>query len=816
VQLRARVFIFAILFLFLNCPAMSYAQRPGNSNAFYQQLRALVPGGGVVAVNNLELKRDAATFTFRSGSIAFYGEVNGKVTGAVFKGEGHIHLVPPTAEERHNLAITNHNEEFEDDFDQVVMRFTDATSAELHKAGAVQGTADHGFAEAAQQLHNFQRNKLLYNFDLRLLADVLSPAQGGYFMAAIHGKKYHNLFFTVDPHGAPEVEPEEVALMAWNDWGPAYLAAFRLKSIAAPGAAVANSQNDAYRIENEDLDVTIEKNGFLTGLATVHIVALQDGLSVAPLTLYSTLRVSKVETDKGDPLDFVQEKKEEDSDFGVVLAKPLNKGETASVRIAYGGKDVVQNEGGANYYPIARQSWYPNASSGLGNYATYHMLFHVAKGLQLIATGTKVSDTTDGRITTTEWKTDVPLAVIGFNLGKFTMKEATFKIPPADSLTIDAYANTETPDSLAQASEAMSATPNGRDGMRSLEGSATGKINTASMLPAQLSQGQVAAQIYNNFFGPVPFTKIALTQQFACNYGQSWPMLVYLPICGFLDTTQQNAFGLDPANMYWKTVTAHEVAHQWWGQTVGFKSYRDQWMSEGFAQESASIFLLATRPKPDDFLQFWKQQRKLITEKNSMGFRPIDVGPVTMGFRLSTEKTGWGVYQNLVYPKGGYILHMIRMMMWTQKEGDTRFIATMHDFVSTYRLKAATTEDFKAIVEKHMSPGMDLEGNQKMDWFFREYVYGTDLPSYHFESQATQNGDATTLHYKLTQSGVSAEFRNTVPLYLELTDGKILRLGAVRITGASTVDQTVQLPKLPAPVKRAAINYYYDLLCTDN
>ena len=281
-QLRARVFIFAILFLFLNCPAMSYAQRPGNSNAFYQQLRALVPGGGVVAVNNLELKRDAATFTFRSGSIAFYGEVNGKVTGAVFKGEGHIHLVPPTAEERHNLAITNHNEEFEDDFDQVVMRFTDATSAELHKAGAVQGTADHGFAEAAQQLHNFQRNKLLYNFDLRLLADVLSPAQGGYFMAAIHGKKYHNLFFTVDPHGAPEVEPEEVALMAWNDWGPAYLAAFRLKSIAAPGAAVANSQNDAYRIENEDLDVTIEKNGFLTGLATVHIVALQDGLSVAP------------------------------------------------------------------------------------------------------------------------------------------------------------------------------------------------------------------------------------------------------------------------------------------------------------------------------------------------------------------------------------------------------------------------------------------------------------------------------------------------------------------------------------------------------
>ncbi len=58
--------------------------------------------------------------------------------------------------------------------------------------------------------------------------------------------------------------------------------------------------------------------------------------------------------------------------------------------------------------------------------------------------------------------------------------------------------------------------------------------------------------------------------------------------------------------MYWKVVTPHEVAHQWWGQTVGFKSYRDQWMSEGFANASAAIFLQATRPKPDDFLQFWK------------------------------------------------------------------------------------------------------------------------------------------------------------------------------------------------------------------
>jgi aminopeptidase N len=187
-----------------------------------------------------------------------------------------------------------------------------------------------------------------------------------------------------------------------------------------------------------------------------------------------------------------------------------------------------------------------------------------------------------------------------------------------------------------------------------------------------------------------------------------------------------------------------------------------------------------------------------------------------MGFRLSSSKTGWDIYENLVYPKGAFILHMIRMMMWSQKDGDERFKATMHDFVDTYRLQAATTEDFKAMVEKHMSQQMDLEGNHRMDWFFNEYVYGTELPAYHFEGDVTSNGDANSLHLKLTQSGVGPKFIMLVPIYLELTDGRLIRIGAIHVTGSTTLDQTVSLPKLPAPVKRVTISYMYDVLSTEN
>jgi hypothetical protein len=799
VLIRVRASVAALAIFIALCRCLLHAQHPANGNPYYQQLRSLLPGGEAIQVKNLEMRRDAATFTFREGEIAFYGEVNGRVTGAVFRGVGHLHITPPTAEERHNLLVTNHTEEFDEDFDQVVMRFTDSTAAELHKGSAGKSGPDNLWIRSGLEFQTFARQHLHSNYDLRLLEDVLSPAPGEYFMAAIHTRKYPHLSFVFDPRGAEIVAPEEVELMNWNDWGESIPLAFHRAGEYANGAPNSNEANSPYRILNEDLDISIEKNGFLSGIATVQLRAEQDGVAVVPLDLYPTLRVSRAETVTGDALDFVQERKEDDPDFGVVLAKPLKKGESTSIRVTYSGKDVVMNEGGANYYPVARESWYPNAASGLGNYAMYRMVFHVPKGLELIATGTKVSESGEGKMTTTEWKTDVPLAVVGFNLGHFTMKEATVPGKLGDNLTIDAYANTTLPDNLEH-----------------MSGGVLGSLNTTPMLPVQLSQGEVAAQLYTNYFGELPFSRVALTQQYACNYGQSWPMLVYLPICGFLDKTQQHFMGLSPENMYWKVVTPHEVAHQWWGQTVGFRSYRDQWMSEGFANTSASIFLQVTRAKPDDFREFWKEQRKLITEKNAQGFRPIDVGPVTMGIRLSTEKTGWDIYQNLVYPKGAYILHMIRMMMWSSHDKDDRFRATMHDFLNTYRLRAATTEDFKAVVEKHMSPQMNLDNNQRMDWFFNQYVYGTDLPSYHFESQVTPNAEGSSIHFKLTQSGVPPTFKMPVPIYLEMADGTVLHLGRVAIVGSTPVEQTVQVPKLSSPIKRVSINDFYDVLSREN
>jgi aminopeptidase N len=287
-------------------------------------------------------------------------------------------------------------------------------------------------------------------------------------------------------------------------------------------------------------------------------------------------------------------------------------------------------------------------------------------------------------------------------------------------------------------------------------------------------------------------------------------------MCYFFDTTVRHQLGMDFGDRgYWKIVTPHEVAHQWWGHTVGFSSYRDQWMSEGFAEMSASIYLQVIEHNQGKFLSFWKDEHELLTERDEFGFRGVDAGPVTMGYRMNNTRTG-DLARRLIYPKGAYILHMLRMMMADNRTGDQNFKEMMRDFVKTYSGQPATTEDFKAMVEKHMTPDMKAAGDGTMGWFFDEYVYGTALPSYKVDSSFDTNAEGdVVMNLKLTQSNVDDHFRMIVPVYLEFADNRVMRLGRVRIAGNNTVDQKVPLKGLKEKPRRLLINYMADVLAAN-
>jgi Peptidase family M1 domain len=782
------------------------AQSGANSDVTYIDLRNISLGSESYSVSNFDLHRDTATFHLSSGTVCFTPPVNGKVTGAVFSGEGNLTLVPPSETERKSLRFLTQEDSFNETFQRLALRFTDSTYDDVKKAGtpANGSGCDAGPLKDSQ---NATRHKLKFNIEIQLLGEVLSSQPRPVFIAFVHGKHYNDKeVFEIDPnHNSDQVSLYTYDENKWGDW-----ASFHLSGPLAPG-----SFGKPARIEHQELTTTFEKSGNLSGTANTTIISQRAGLRVIRLSLFHTLRVQSVSAN-GQAVAFIQEDKNADAQFAVVLPTPINKGEKILLTTVYSGKDAVLNDGAGNYYPVARENWYPNdPSAAFGEYSTYDMTFKIPKDLKIAATGVRLTDTNDGGQNITVWKSESAQTVAGFNFGKFKVEEAKLSKP---EFIIQSYANENPPDwveSVKRASEPgmvgnASNTPHG--------GIALGSMSTTALNKKALAEGQIAVEVYTNYFGLSDFTHLQLTQQSACNFGQSWPSLVWIPICYYFDTTVRHQLGLDWGDRgYWKVVTPHEVAHQWWGHTVGFSSGRDQWMSEGFSDMSAALYLSVIEKDPRKVIAFWNEERDLLLERNAQGFRAIDVGPLTTGYRSNNSRTGSSVTRRLIYPKGAYVLHMIRMLLHENATGDQHFKEMMQDFVNTYRGRAATTEDFKAMVEKHMTKVMDVEGNHKMDWFFNEYVYGTQLPTYKFDFSFDNSPEGDVIfNFNVTQSNVDKDFRMVVPLYLELEGGKIVFLGRVPISGNSTVPGKVPLKGLKTKPRRALINYYDDVLASPN
>jgi hypothetical protein len=781
-----------------------------NNEATYLKLRNIKLGTEVVHVSNFKLTREAGVFTFKSGTFHLLEPVDGKITGAVFLGDAGFTLTPPLETERRYLAILTNDQPFEEQFTHAVLRFTDGSEEEIRKAAVTDNTPEAG--DAAGLLGDVQqqlKKKLKYNLAERILADVLSSSPGGMFTAFIKGKKYSDkIIYDVDPQGAINVAPEEVALLLWDENRGGIWSSFHLLREYKDRAANSDEDNRTIAVQHEQLENSIGKNAYLAGTAKTGFVALKEGVRVVPLELFPTLRVESVTGQNGEPLAFMQEDKDEDADFAVVLPRELKKGESYTITTKYGGKDAIRNEGNGNYYPVAREDWYPG--QGFSGYATYDMTFHVPKGMTMVATGKLLKKIDEGNETITQWTSEIPQMVAGFNFGNFKREEGK---PLKQPYLLETFANPNPPDIITQL-QSMNDTPS-RDSSRMSETNTLGTMSTLSLMKKAMAEAQVSIEVYTDYFGEAPYKRLAMTQQTATNFGQSWPGLVYLPITYFFDTTVRHQIGMGDAVGYFKVVGPHEIAHQWWGHLVGFNSYRDQWISEGFADMSASLILqyVYGQKNLDEYHKFWADERLLLTDKNREGKRPIDVGPVTMGLRLNNAKTGVDIYRRLLYPKGAYILQMVRFMM-TQRAGDAdgAFKAMMHDFTSTYANRVASTEDFKAMVEKHMTSDMDLGKNHTMDWFFNEYVYGTEYPSYKFEHSFSNdaNGD-TVLNFKITQSGVSQKFAMLVPIYIDLGN-RVARLGSAAIFGNNVAEGHVPLKGLKEKPKRAMIAYYDDVL----
>lgn len=771
-----------------------------NEDPVYRQLRDLadspqVFAGEYATVNNLVLKRDAAVFTLRSGEIYFLPPVEGRVTGGVFIGDGEFTLTPPVEYEKRSLSLFTGQPSITEQFTKLTLRFTDKTYEEIK--AAPQSKMASGGPQSSRARDIFRDNQTLLrkelktNMEMRTLVDIYTPQRPGFLVAFIGGKRFEKLVYQIDPFGIPEVSPEEELLSSYGDTDGGLWTAFHLSDEYARGTASSDEDHRIFDINHHEIDGAIKG----TQIAATDVVSLRplvSGSRVLPFSLFSSLRVGRVRDSEGRDLNFIQEKKERDADFAVIWPEPLESGKDYKVTVEYAGSDALEDLGGGNYYLGPRETWYPNNSgTQFGDRAVFDMTFRYPKGKTLVGTGApSAPETRDGEYSVAKWSSgDKELAVAGFNYGVFKKKV----IQDADTgYQIEFYGNEDLPNFM--------------------EGVGIGSMSTLGKVDSVMVDAENATRIYDAYFGKLPYTRVAMTQQPASNFGQAWPTLVYMPFTAFMDSTQRwlaTGSAQYAGSSFWHYVGPHEVAHQWWGHSVGWKSYRDQWMSEGFAEFSTSLYAQFVRKDMSKFTDFWEDQRQLIIQSRpeTKGRKPYEVGPVTQGYRLNSGKTG-NVARFMIYPKGAYILHMLRTMMHDRETGDERFIAMMKDFVQTYYNRDVSTEDFKRVVEKHMTPKMNLDGNGRMDWFFDEWVYGTEIPRYKFE----YSFDAGVLTGRVTQSGVSDNFKMLVPVYVDMGEGWF-KLGQAPLKGNDSV--SLGQIKLPHAPKRVALCAMKDVLALD-
>ncbi|MBV8857178.1 MAG: carboxypeptidase regulatory-like domain-containing protein [Acidobacteria bacterium] len=769
-----------------------------NSDPTYTALRkqggAQDFAGAYAQVSNLVLKRDAAAFTLQSGELYFLPPVEGRVTGAVFVGEGELSLTPPVDWEKRSLAFFTGGSSLNERFTKLTLRFTDKTYQEVKASPQAKFGTNGPQAARAREIYNdnqsLLRKQLRTNMELRTLIDLYTPERPGFFVAFVGGKRFEKLVFQMDPLGIPEVSPEEVLLASYGETDGGYWTAFHLTDEYRAGKGNSDEDHRIFDIKHHEISAAI-KGTHLAASDTLTFSPLVGGSRVLPFDLFPSLRVNRVRDEQGRDLHFIQEKKERDGDFALIWPEPLEAGKEYKVTVEYQGGDALIDVGHGNFFLVPRASWYPNnGGTQFGDRAIFDVTVHYPKELTLVGTGApEGAPAVDGGRAVAKWSSGkIELAVAGFNYGDFKRKDV---VDEKTGYQIEFYANEES---------------------IGMGGGVGGSMSTAGAWKRILPVTQNAVRIYDSFFGKLPYTRVAMTEQPAPNFGQAWPTLVYMPYTAFQDATQRymaSGSAQYASDSFFKYVGPHEIAHQWWGHLVGWKSYRDQWMSEGFAEFSASLYAQITEGT-DKFLEFWEDQRQLITQSRpeTRDRKPYTVGPVTQGYRLNNGKTG-NVARFMIYPKGAYILHMLRMMMYDRKTVDQRFTETMKDFIQTNYNKDVSTEDFKRAVERHMTPEMSAIGDGKMDWFFDEFVYGTEMPSYRLDYSV---GADNVLTGRVTQSGVSDSFRMLVPVYADFGKGWV-RLGSAPMRGNSITDLgRIQLPYAP---KHVAVAAYKDILALD-
>jgi hypothetical protein len=736
-------------------PVYPLESSPAPSTSLYEELRNFSLGYSSVRAEHLVLKKDRATITFESGTFYFPAPVAGKVRGAVFLGDGLFHAdVPPSEFEKENVRRLLKADEVDSNFKSAVLRFTDDTYSDLGAGSPAETQAPEQATRLAEQLDGRVLEETGANLSARQMVSIVNHEPSGFFFIQVDGGHRGRFNFLLDyqariPVANFEINAGERGLIYAFDQsigGPDVWMAFHTQADYQRGQSAYSDEDDLITASKYTMNVDVtEPKKWLKLSARIECESRFDGLIAIPFVVgedlaqrdderrKKQLHVASVRSDDGSPLHWFQEPWE--GGFTVILPSAMGKNHSFTLEIALSGEFMFESQTvGETYFPLRTTTWFPR--HGYLQRSVFVVQFQHRKRDTVASVGTIIRDEEipgfkDRRVT--EFRLDHAIALISFGVGSYEIHKDFAKMENGTSLPVEFYSM---PGRVAAIKE--------------------------DFILAELNN---CVRYFSVLFGDYPYP-VFRGAFHPFGYGQGFPTTLMIP-------------GADRATMYTYQFIAHETAHQWWGDSVLWRSYRDQWLSEGFAEYSGLLYTQMRDRTSSEHELIERARRSLSLPPATLSGvgkgHLADVGPLVMGHRLNTRETG-GAYTALIYSKGALVLRMLHFLFTDPQTGDGKpFFNMMRDFVRQYANHTASTDDFFAVVNAHVGETALARkyGYKNLNWFYRQWVLQAYLPSYRFTYALEDQSDGSVLlSGNLLQDGVPDSEQWFMPLPLTVTLSK--------------------------------------------
>ncbi len=697
-----------------------------------------------------------------SRGAAFVAEIDAGVTGLVLVGEGVLTFSPQPAAERRQIEIFSGRETLEAEFTQAFVRIHPLMLDARVRTALEQTRVDEGFAEEAREVFD-ELAGLTFVVDFSEFSDRkwwLTPRPGN-FVAEIVTREHGTLTYTQADQRSEDIslytrEPARVIAL--------YPSAHKR---AARGRNDDRQDDVQFDVLDYDVEASFEPRGVgreslgarptLLGCwieASVRLALRTGDAPVRSLTLQlsEALRVHSVTSRELGSLLFFRMSGRNDliinlpaeappgTEFtilvryaGLLEADELEENWIGRMRLLERGGNVTYGIPERRYLYTNASRWYPQPAAA--DYATATMTLTVPADYGIVASG----DPDDGNpplaapddargMRTFSFVAVQPARYLSCVITRFALHET-----PVQEIVLDRTRRESRPgvsyDSLSLAVEANDF---GRE-----------------HVPEFAETAAKILRFYAALLGDLPYPTLTLAlADSRLPGGHSPPYFVVLnqplPIHGRLMRTWRTdpvAFSSYPAFF-----VAHELAHQWWGQAVGWKNYHEQWLSEGLAQYFAALYAREALGE-EAFVDVLSQLRR-------WSLRHADQGPIHLGYRLGHLQDEPRVFRALVYNKSALVLHMLRRLI-----GDDAFFRGLRRFYTEMRFRTARTADLMRAFE--------VESGRPLDDFFRRWIHEFAVPVLRFDYRTEPRAgvpDALDLVVRFRQEGEVFEVPVTVTL----------------------------------------------------